>query len=177
MIKQTVIVFALLTPFFFGGCAHTPGDSALRGGHPQAAADLYAKGADLGDANAALKLGLLISDGTISDTHYGSALKWYLRACDLGSLPGCHNVGVAYQEGKHGVSKDFQKAYGYYMKSAERGYMQAQYNLASLYSNQEVQPSNDIEGYKWMLLAQGAASKCSSVPLCEWILQDPPGHK
>jgi hypothetical protein len=28
-----------------------------------------------------------------------------------------------------------------------------------------------------MLLAQSAAHKCKSVPLCGWILQDPPGHK
>lgn len=158
-------------------CAGTPGDAALRGGHPEAAANLYAKGAELGDAEAALKLGLLISNGTIADTKYGSSLKWYLRACELGSLPGCHNVGVAYQEGTDGLTKEPQKAYEYYMKSAEKGYMQAEYNLASLYSEQLVQPPNDVEGYKWMLLSQRAAQKCIKYPLCGWIVKDPPGHK
>ncbi len=176
MMRGMIIAFVCLMFFICGSCAH-PGDAALRGGHPEAAADLYAKGAELGDANAALKLGLLVSDGTIPDTKYGSALKSFMRACDLGSIPGCHNVGVAYQEGKYGVSKDPQKAYEYYMKSAEKGYMQAQYNLASLYSDQAIQPPNNVEGYKWMLLSQSTARKCSNVPLCDWILQDPPGHK
>jgi TPR repeat protein len=175
--KEMMITVGCLILLICSGCAHTPGDAALRGGQPEAAADLYAKGAELGDATAALKLGLLISEGRVSDTQYGSALKWYMRSCELGSLPGCHNVGVAYQEGKYGVSKDPQKACEYYRKSAMRGYMQAQYNLASVYSSQEVQPPDDVEGYKWMLLSQDAARKCSNLPLCDWILKDPPGHK
>jgi len=177
MVKIVLVVLGWWALLVCSGCAHTPGDAALRGEHPEAAADVYAKGAELGDADAALKLGLLISDGTIPETQYGTALKWYLRACDLGSLPGCHNVGVAYQEGKHGVSVDPQKAYAFYVQSAEKGYMQSQYNLATLYSDQLAQPPSDVEGYKWMLLSQGAAKRCTNSPLCDWILRDPPGHK
>ncbi len=175
--KQTLWVIVIIGILAIPAtCSSTPGDAALRGGHAEAAANLYAKGADLGDPEAALKLGLLISDGTIADSKYGTALKWYSRACDLGSLPGCHNVGVAYQEAKHGVSKDGQKAYEYYLKSAQRGYMQSQYNIASLYSDKEIKPVNDVEGYKWLLLSQQSAQRCKDKPLCAWILRDPPNH-
>jgi hypothetical protein len=176
MIKIMITSVCLIFCFCIG-CSHTPGDAALRGGHPEAAADLYLKGAEQGRADAALKLGLLLEDGVLSAPKYGTAAQWYIRACDLSEPAGCHNTGVAYEYGNYGVAKDISKAYIYYLKAAERGFMQAQYNLSSLYSNQYIQPGNDIEGYKWMLLAQSAAHKCKSVPLCGWILQDPPGHK
>jgi TPR repeat protein len=158
------------------GCSHTPGDAALRGGHPDSAADLYMKGAELGDSEAALKLGLLLNDGSVSAERYGQASRWFQRACELGNLPGCHNLAVAYEYGNDGAAKDINKAYEYYLKAAERGYMQSQYNLSSLYSNKYIEPQDDVEGLKWMLLSQNAAKACKS-PLCEWILKDPPGHK
>lgn len=130
-----------------------------------------------GDASAALKLGLILEDGQVKEDTFGSSASWYEKACKLGSPAGCHNTGVSYEYGKNGVNKDITKAYSYYLLAAECGYMQSQYNLASLYSNQYVQPQNDVEGLKWMLLAQDAAKRCQNVPLCQWILNDPPGHK
>ncbi|BDV43974.1 hypothetical protein GURASL_28970 [Geotalea uraniireducens] len=162
---------------YFTGCALTPGDAALRAGHPEEAGMLYKAGAEQGDASAALKLGLLLEDGRVREETFGSPASWYEKACKLGSDPGCHNAGVSYEYGKNSVSKDITKAYSYYMIAAERGYMQSQYNVASLYSNHYVQPQNDVDGLKWMLLAQGAAKRCQNVPLCQWILNDPPGHK
>jgi TPR repeat protein len=177
MIKCTVATLACMILSFCSGCAQTPGDAALRGGHPEAAASLYLKGAELGHGDAALKLGLLVENGTVSGPQYGTAVQWYLRACEAGELAGCHNAGVGYEYGKLGASKDMTKAYEYYLKAAERGYMQSQYNLSSLYSNQYVQPQNDFQGYLWMVLAQNAARQCRNVPVCEWVLEDPPGHK
>lgn len=159
------------------GCAHTPGDAAFRAGHPGYAARLYAKGAEQGDSRAALKLGLLLEGGRLKIDDFGSPISWYERACNLGSLPGCHNLAVSYEYGKNGAKKDMLKAREFYLKAAERGYMQSQYNLASLYSNQYVEPADDVEGYKWMLLAQRSAKKRKRVPLCHWILEDSPGHK
>jgi TPR repeat protein len=89
-------------------------------------------------------------------------------------LPSCHNLGVGYEYGKGGLSQNYKLARSYYQKAAELGYMQSQYNLASLYSNQYF--SDDVEGLKWMLIARDNARKCSSNSLCEWILNDPPGH-
>jgi hypothetical protein len=173
MREKTVIIFLLLVLWACAGCSTTPEDGALKAGQMEKAAELYAQGAELGDADAALKLGMLVSNGTITDPRYGTAFKWYLRACELGSRPGCHNVGVCFQEGKHGVEKSFQKAHEYYLKAAERGYMQSQYNLANLYAVGDITPPDDVEGLKWMFLTRKAAEDCKGVTLCDWILQDP----
>jgi hypothetical protein len=176
MRKLLSISLSIVFLCLFVGCAHTPGDAALRAGHPEQAASLYKQGADQGDPSAALKLGLLIEQGKVSNVNYGGAARWYERACELDSLPGCHNVGVSYEYGSNGVTKDIKKANDSYLKAAERGYMQSQYNLASLYANQYIEPQNNIEGYKWMLIARNAAQQCKDQPLCDWILKDPPGH-
>jgi len=176
MRKFLAVLLPIAFLSLFVGCAHTPGDASLRAGHPKQAASLYRQGADQGDASAALKLALLIEKGNFNNPEYGGAAQWYERACGLGSLPGCHNVGASYEYGSNGVAKDIKKATDSYLKAAERGYMQSQYNLASLYSNQYIEPQNDVEGYKWMILARNAAQQCKDQPLCEWILKDPPGQ-
>lgn len=157
------------------GCAHVPGDAALRAGHSEQAAELYMKGTDQGDERAALKMGLLIHQGILKDSRYNTALYWFKRAAELGSVPGYHNVGVAYEYGE-GVEKDLVQAKYYYEKAAKKGYMQSQYNLGSMYANSYITPADDVEGYKWMLLAKKAASKNPNDSLCEWILKDSPGH-
>lgn len=159
------------------GCSSVPGDAALRSGHPEQAADLYRRGAEQGDANAALNLGLLIDKERVSSSKYGEAGDWFKKACNLGNLPACHNVGVAYEYGKNGLPKDYAQARNFYFKAATEGYMQSQYNLASLYSNDYVAPRDDVEGLKWMLVAQLTADKCKQQQLCQWVLEDPPGHK
>lgn len=176
MRKSLIVFMSIAFLCLFVGCVHTPGDAALDAGHPKQAASLYKQGADQGDPSAALKLGLLVEQGKVSNADYGNAARWYERACELGSLPGCHNVGVSYEYGSNGVNKDIKKANESYLKAADRGYMQSQYNLASLYSNQYIDPPNDVEGYKWMTLARNAAEQCKDQQLCDWILKDPPGH-
>lgn len=165
---------ALAAALLCCGCASTPGDAASRLGHPEQAADLYRRGAEQGDAEAALKLGLLLDQGPVAGSGLGSAADWYVKACDLGSPVGCHNVGVGFEYGKSGLDKNLESARAYYLRAARQGYMQSQYNLGSLYANQYL--SDDVEGLAWLLAAQEAASHCASDSLCRWVLDDPPGH-
>lgn len=120
----------------------------------------------------------MVENGEVSATQFGSAGSWAVRACELGDIIGCHNAGVGYEYGseeKLGLNKDLAKAKDFYLRAAERGYMQAQYNLGSMYANKYF--NNDVEGLKWMLLAQRSAAGCvSSNSLCAWIVRDPPGH-
>jgi TPR repeat protein len=175
--RSLVFGFFVGIPLFSVGCSSVSGDAASRGGHPDQAAELYRRGAEQGDASAALRLGMLVDQGQVSTAKYGDAANWFKQACSLGNLPSCHNVGVAYEYGKNGVSKDYSEARNFYSKAASAGYMQSQYNLASLYSNGYIAPANDVEGLKWMLLAQTSAAKCKQEELCQWILRDPPGHR
>lgn len=154
------------------GCSSTPGDAAARSGQPEAAAKLYERGASQGDAVAALKLGLLVSEGRA--TGYGTAGSWFLKSCQLGEVVGCHNVGVGYEYAQYGLQMNYAEAARFYRMAAERGYMQSQYNLGSMYSNRYL--SDDVEGLKWLLLSQKVADSCLSQPLCKWVRDDPPGH-
>ena len=158
-------------------CSTTPGEAAHRGGHLEQAADLYHRGAEQGDAVAALKLGLMVEAGEAHTDKFGTSGHWFIQACDLGDVLGCHNAGVGYEygpEGKGGLNKNLEKARDYYLRAAQRGYMQSQYNLGSLYANQYF--PDDVEGLKWLLLSQKSARSCPSISICKWILDDSPGH-
>ena len=174
--RYPTILALLLIPLLPAN-AVTPGDAANRSGHPVQAADLYRRGAEQGDADAALKLGLLISGGQVPAETFGTAGSWFIRACDLGNLVGCHNVAVGYENGpkaNDGFQTDIAKAQEYYLRAAERGYLPSQYNLGSLYANQLL--PDDVTGLKWLLIAQRTASSCATSAACKWVLEDPPAH-
>ncbi len=172
LFNLSVLVLCILS-----GCSQTPGDAAVRGGHPQAGADLYLQEAELGRADAAFKLGLLVSQGRVSGERFKTGTYWFKRACELGEPVGCHNVGVAYEYGSaDGIKIDYAEAAKYYRIAAEKGYIGSQYNFGSMYSNNYL-PPDDVQGYTWMLLAEKAARACAKQELCKWILEDPPGHR
>ena len=154
--KRYICFLFLLLSIINSGCvSSTPGDAAQKSGHPNKAADLYKNGAQQGDGVAALKLGVLLDQGAVDVSKYGEAKVWFEKACELGQLAGCHNLGVAYEYGKNGCSKNIEQAKKHYFIAANSGYMQSQYNLGSLYSNQYL--FDDLEGYKWMLIAEKSA--------------------
>lgn len=154
----------------------TPGDAAARGGHYKQAAELYKKGAEQGDATAAMKLAFIFKRVQLSP-EFKTPLFWFEKACELGIPMGCHNAAYGYEEALYDLkSKDLIKAETNYRNAAEKGYMQSQYNLASMYSNNYITPPNDVEGYKWFLISLKNAENCSDKKLCQWILSDPPKH-
>lgn len=172
-----IIVGVIVGVILIGsGCSAVPGDAAFRAGHPEQAAALYYRGAQQGDASAALRLGLLIDNGQVSPAEYGEAGEWFERSCGIGNITACHNAGVAYEYGSSGLPEDLALAHEFYFKAANSGYMQSQYNLASMYSNNHISPQDSVEGLKWMLLARTAAEQCRQQDLCMWILEDSPGH-
>lgn len=174
--KPVPFVLALYISLVLVGCSQTPGDAALRAGHPQNAAELYRKGADQGDARAAFKLCVLVGSGRVRQSDYGTAGQWCVKACDLGDVVGCHNVGVGYEYGRMGFPKDYSLAKDFYLRAANKGYSFSQYNLGSMYANRYF--SDDKEGYRWMMIARQSAAKCAAQGdrTCQWLLDDPPGH-
>ncbi|NQD36238.1 sel1 repeat family protein [Permianibacter sp. IMCC34836] len=171
MKKHAIAIVALV--LLQASCSTTPGDAALHSNHVYQAAELYRLGAEQGDAAAALKLGLLINGGAIAGDEFGNAGSWFEKACELGDTVGCHNAGVCFEYGQSGLKKDYEHARSRYLRAAERGYMQSQYNLGSLYANRYF--DDTTEGLKWLLAAQKMAHTCQD-ELCKWILADPPGH-
>ncbi len=169
-------LLALLS-FALAGCGVIPGDAALQLGSPERAAKLYLSEANQGNAEAAVRLGTLIANREVSAANYGSAIDWFKKACESGNPEGCHNLGVAYEYGTHCLPKDYAEARAYYLKAAIAGYMPSQYNLAGLYANNHVSPANDLEGLKWVLLAQMSAGRHQTRTLSHWVTQDLAGYR
>lgn len=106
----------------------------------------------------ALQKGIaMLSDGSITDK--SEALTAFQQACELGSLYGCHKMGIAYNNGLYGKEKNYQKARQWYLRAAEKGYVPSQQNIANLYAHRLL-PMDDIEGYKWLKLAEIGAAQC-----------------
>ena len=88
------------------------------------------------------------------------ALDAFVAACKNGNTYGCFKVGVAYNKGVYEVPVNIGEAINWYLKAAEKGFIPAQQNIANLYAYRQVEPMNDIEGYKWLELAMRATARC-----------------
>lgn len=82
------------------------------------------------------KLAAKEAAGHFRDKDYGNALKWYLKAYELGNRSSqvSLNLGIMHQQGM-GTGKDDREALKWYTRSANEGHAEAQNNLAALYEN------------------------------------------
>jgi len=125
----SITAFALFAAL--SGCSTTPGDAAVRAGHPTQAADLYQKGAEAGDALAALKLASLLRSGKVEESEFGKTIDWLVLSCELGNISGCHDTGNAFEYELPNLDIDYEKARDFYAISAEEGFTPSQYNLGA----------------------------------------------
>ena len=100
----------------------------------------------------------LLSDANVKDKE--QALDAFKEACELGNNYGCHKVGIAFNNGLYSLDKDYQEAKQWYLKAAEKGYIPSQQNIANLYAHRLLETFNDIEGYKWLKLAEAGTAEC-----------------
>lgn len=63
----------------------------------------FREAADLGDARAQFKLGMMYKNGNSVARNYGEAIKWYRLAADQGDVKTQFNLGQAYLNGKESV--------------------------------------------------------------------------
>ena len=170
---RSILVLAALTLAPTAVHSATATDAALA----EKTASAYRRSAEQGDADAALRLGNMVSRNTVPAEKFGTASDWYLKGCALGSLSACHNAGVAYQFGRNGVKRDYYEAAKYYLKAADRAFLPSQINLVVLYANGQVISQDHREGLKWMLIAQKSAMQCVDNPACRSILDDKSGYR
>lgn len=100
----------------------------------------------------------LLANPEVSDKK--AALQAFEKACTLGNNYGCHKIGIAYNNGLYGLDKDYKRAKQWYLKAAEKGYIPSQQNIANLYAYRLLEGLDDIEGYKWLILAEDATAQC-----------------
>ena len=57
-----------------------------------------------------------------------------------------------------GVQQDFAEAVTWYRRAADQGYLEAQYNLGSMYANGRGMRQDFAEAYMWLTLAASSAT-------------------
>lgn len=168
------VLVALLLPALAAAATAPPAADAAS---DRQAATAYRQRVAAGDADAALKLGLLLSGNRVAAAQFGTAVSWYRKGCDLGSLPACHNAAVAYEYGRDGAGRDITEAATLYLRAAERAFLPSMFNLGVLYAKGLVTPPDNLEGYQWMLVARLSANQCADRPLCQSVIADRDGHR
>ena len=114
-----------------------------------------AKRAGQGDPEAQYTLGE-VYNGEIEcegvKENASEAMRWYLKAAELGHAAAQNSLGVLYYDGR-GVNRDYNKAFDWYLKSAKQNYHWGQYNVGDCYYNGTGVKKNRSEAMKWYELA------------------------
>jgi uncharacterized protein len=117
------------------------------------------KGAENGDAESQLTVGIMYDLGQGVPQNFAEALKWYARAANQGNAIARNDLGVMYLEGK-GTTQNVVEAARWITLSANQGYAKAQMNLGFLYNDGNGLPRNPIYAIYWLRKAaeQGDAA-------------------
>ncbi len=78
----------------------------------------------------------LLNDGIkeVKNGNFKKANKLWTKACDLGNMSACFNLGLLYNNGD-GVKQDKSKAKELFGQACDSGHMRSCYNLGILYDN------------------------------------------
>ncbi|AQR63231.1 hypothetical protein BZG35_17435 [Brevundimonas sp. LM2] len=115
------------------------------------------RAANLGEAQAQLKLAGLYQTGTTGLTvDLAESRQWARRAAEGGDAGGMHAYGMYLFDGVGG-SRNRGEALSWLKKAADRGLVDSQYNVARLYENgDEGIAPNPVQAYRWYLIAARA---------------------
>jgi hypothetical protein len=115
---------------------------------PAARLAYFQEGAEAGDPDAELQLGILYAKGEGVKQDYETAGKWFRAAADRGVARAQYDLGVLYERGR-GVPLDLTEAANWYLKGAQGGHPLAQYNLAVCYIKGQGIRQDTAEGALW----------------------------
>ena len=122
-------------------------------------AELYRKGAELGNAGCQNELGYAYQQGAGVPRDYGQAQAWYMRAAEQNHAGALCDLGWLYDEGL-GVPRNYAVAKDYYERSRALGSAVAVNNLGFLY---EKGHGVKVDKSKALKLYEQAAAMGSSV--------------
>jgi serine/threonine protein kinase len=146
------------------------------------AASCYGLAAELGDAAAQYRLGMMCLRGQGVEQNPCQAYAWLHLAARRGNVEGAdalddvrdflaqdkfftvdlrrpsalaqakHNVGVAYYNGS-GTARDYVEALTWFKEAAEMGLADSRYNLGLMYKNGHGMHRDLVQAYFWLYLA------------------------
>jgi hypothetical protein len=123
-------------------------------GDPHKAKSWLLKAAAQGSAEAMYQLGVLEQQGYCGERDPPAARDWFLRALEKGHAPALNRLGLVADE-----AGDHAGAAAYFRRGAERGDVEAQFNLATAFRDGSGVGRDDAEAEKWFRAAaeQGLA--------------------
>lgn len=86
--------------------------------------------------------GVFAANGTYAPQDQAGAFRHYLRAAELGNVEAQALLGVIYEHGWGGVSRDIGRAVAWYQKAAQQGHAGAELNLGTLYEKGDGVPKD-----------------------------------
>jgi hypothetical protein len=113
--------------------------------------EILIKKAAEGNAEAMANLALLYRDGKGVEQSESEWFKWAASAAYGGSAPGQYDMGLAHLAGRV-VARNNAVAKQWLKRSAEQGFVLAQYHLSTLYNEEQGAHSKEI-AYYWLLLS------------------------
>jgi TPR repeat protein len=113
--------------------------------------------AEAGRPEAQSELGRMYRDGVGVTADGKAALLWFRRAAEQGKTDACNSVGELYHLGSSGIPVDHTAALEWFFRAAERGSAEAMYNIGLRYVAGQGVERDEIEAFKWFVLAYGEA--------------------
>lgn len=122
-------------------------------GNKEAKAALYAL-LENADADEQYNIGRKYYDGSGMNKDYESAVKWFCRAADKGSVKAQSALGECYYNGL-GTAQNYEAAAKYYTLAAVSGYAEAQTALGECYASGMGVPKDSGKAIQWWMKAAG----------------------
>jgi TPR repeat protein len=107
------------------------------------------KGAESGDADAQLSLGIMYDLGQGVPQNFTEALKWYRLSAGQGNAAAQNNLGVMYLNGS-GTAKNYFEGAKWIQMSANQGYAKGEMNLGLLFAKGTGVARNPASAVYWM---------------------------
>ena len=124
--------------------------------HPQdreTALKLFRLGAEQGDAEAQLKLGLCHTYGYVGlNQDFEEGTKWFEMAAKQGNAEAQYYAGNSYFFGQ-GVATNIEQAISWWQLAIAQGYSKAQYALGRCYELGSGVPQDCVQAYAWYNIA------------------------
>lgn len=118
----------------------------------------YAKAADLGSAEAALKVAKAIDNGDYKGTA-NEMLDYYLKACVLNQADVFYRIANLYKTGYKEIPQNDSKSMDYLRQAADLGLPDAMFDLGVRYEKGDGVVSNIQTALKWINKAADAGSE------------------
>jgi S1-C subfamily serine protease len=114
--------------------------------------------AQTGDAEAQYQLAVIYDTGVGVLKSYSESGKWYLKAANQGIAEAQFVLGSRYYEYGKKSKENYKTAFSWFYKAAKQGLREAQFNTGVMYGLGQGVPTNNVEAYKWLVLASAQGS-------------------